>query len=297
MRGMTTRRRVKACVLVAVLSGAVPWVADAQSRYPVRDTRTLTRILRFGGAGDRTLDVRTVSGSIHVIAADVSDVQIEVRRVTRARSDADLPEAERDVTLDFLDNESRVRAVVREAGDVVCGEPSNNRGRTFRPRYEVAFEFTIRVPRRINLQLCAMNGDEIRVEGTDGEFDINHLNGRITMTDIRGSGSAETLNGPVTVSFAEAPRAASWLKTLNGDVEATFPAGLSADLQLRTRNGELLTDFDIQMLPLPAAAVERRNGHFLYRSDGSAHVRVGRGGTSISMETMNGDVRVIRAAR
>ena len=296
MRGMTTRRRVGVCVFAAVLCGAVPWVADAQSRYPVRDTRTVTRTLRFGGTGDRTLDVRAVTGSIHVIAADVSDVQVEVRRVTRARSDDDLREADRDVTLDFIDNESRVRAVVREAGDVVCGEPSN-RSRSWRPRYQVAFEFTIRVPRRINLQLCAMNGDEIRVEGTDGEFDIKHLNGRITMSNIRGSGSAETLNGPVVVSFAEAPRAASWLKTLNGDVEATFPAGLSADLQLRTRNGELLTDFDIQILPLPAAAVERRNGHFLYRSDGSAHVRVGRGGTSISMETMNGDVRVIRAAR
>ena len=296
MTVMTTRRRVGAWVVAVVLCGTVPWVADAQSRYPVRDTRTLTRTLRLGGAGDRTLDVRAVTGAIHVIAADVSDVQIEVRRVTRARSDGDLREAERDVTLDFIDNESRVRAVVREAGDVVCGEPSN-RGRTWRPRYEVAFEFTIRVPRRINLQLCAMNGDEIRVEGTDGEFDINHLNGRITMTDIRGSGSAETLNGRVTVSFAEAPRGMSWLKTLNGDVEATFPAGLSADLQLKTRHGELLTDFDVQMLPPPAPAAERRNGHFLYRSDGSAHVRVGRGGPAISMETMNGDVRVIRAAR
>jgi len=293
---MTTRRCVDACVFAAVLCGAVPSVADAQSRYPVRDTRTVTRTLRFGGAGDRTLDVRAVTGSIHVIAADVSDVRIEVRRVTRARSDDDLREAERDVTLDFLDNESRVRAVVREAGDVVCGEPSN-RGRTWRPRYEVAFEFTIRVPRRINLQLCAMNGDEIRVEGTDGEFDINHLNGRITMTNIRGSGSAETLNGRVTVSFAEAPRAASWLKTLNGDVEATFPAGLSADLQLKTRNGELLTDFDVQMLPPPSAAGERRNGMFVYRADGSARVRAGGGGAEISMETMNGDVRVIRAAR
>jgi hypothetical protein len=283
-----------ACLFVALLCGAV--AADAQSRYPVRDTRTLTRTLRFG-AGERTLDVRTVSGSIHVVAADVSDVEVQVRRVTRARSDADLSEAEREVTLDFLDNESRVRAVVREAAGVVCGEPSNNRSGVWRPRYEVAFEFVIRVPRRINLQLCAINGDEIRVEGTDGEFEVNHLNGRITMAGIRGSGSAETLNGAIQVSFVEAPRAASWFKTLNGSVEATLPAGVSADLQLKTRYGELLTDFDVQVLPLPAAAAERRNGHFVYRSDGSAHVRVGRGGPPISMETMNGDVRVIRAVR
>src|SRR5688500_2289040 len=145
---MMTRRTVHAWMLAAALCGAAPWVADAQSRYPVRDTRTLTRTLRFGGTGARTLDVRAVTGSIHVIAADVPDVQIEVRRVTRARSDADVRDAERDVTLDFLDGEPRVRAVVRSAGDVVCGEPWNGRGQSWWPRYEVAFEFTIRVPRR-----------------------------------------------------------------------------------------------------------------------------------------------------
>jgi hypothetical protein len=290
------QRRLPAYAVAALLLAPVPLAAGAQSRYPVRDQRTLTRTLQFEGSDPRTLDVRAVTGSIHVIAEDRPDVQIDVRRITRARSDADLREASGDVALDFVDKGSRLRVVVREPGDVVCGEPSGH-GRSWRPRYEVAFEFTIRVPRRINLQLCAMNGDDIRVEGTDGEFDINHLNGRITMSNIRGAGSAETLNGPVTVVFAEAPRGATWLKTLNGDVEATFPPGLSADLQLKTRNGDLLTDFDVQMLPQPATAAERRNGHFVDRSDGSARVRVGRGGPEISMETMNGDVRVIRAAR
>ena len=290
------QRLPEAGVIAGLLFGTMIVAAEAQSRYPVRDDRTVTRTLRFAGAGDRMLDVRAITGSIRVIAADVQTVEIEVRRITRARSDADLRDAERDVTLDFVDNDARLRAVVRDAGQVVCGEPSNH-GRTWPSRYEVAFEFTVRVPRRTNLQLCAMNGDEIRVEGTDGEFDIKHLNGRITMRNIRGGGSAETLNGPVTVAFAEAPRSATWLKTLNGDVEATFPAALSADFLLKTRHGALLTDFDVQVLPAPVAAAERRNGKFVYRSNDAARVRVGQGGPEISMETMNGDVRVIRAGR
>jgi DUF4097 and DUF4098 domain-containing protein YvlB len=290
------RHLAAACVIAGIVCGATAGAADAQSRYPVRDDRTVTRTLRFSGSGDRTLDVRAVTGSIQVTAADVPNVEIEVRRITRARSDADLREAERDVTLDFVENDARVRAVVRHAGGLVCGETSNQ-GQTWPRRYDVAFEFTIRVPRRTNLQLCAMNGQDIRVEGTDGEFDIKHLNGRITMRDIRGGGSAETLNGPVTVVFAEAPRSATWLKTLNGNVDATFPAALSADFVLKTRHGELLTDFDVEVLPQPVAAAERRNGKFVYRSNDAARVRVGQGGPEISMETMNGDVRVIRAGR
>jgi DUF4097 and DUF4098 domain-containing protein YvlB len=87
------------------------------------------------------------------------------------------------------------------------------------------------------------------------------------------------------------------LKTLNGNVDATFPATLSADFVLKTRHGELLTDFDVEVLPQPVAAAERRNGKFVYRSNDAARVRVGQGGPEISMETMNGDVRVIRAGR
>jgi DUF4097 and DUF4098 domain-containing protein YvlB len=284
-------------VLAAALMGGTAVPVAAQSRYPVRDEQTITRTLRFDGSGDRTLDVRTVNGTIHVIAADVEQAQIDVRRTTRARSDSDVRDAERDVRLDFVDNALRVEAIVREAGGLVCGEPGNGRNNSWRPRYHVDFDFTIRVPRRTNLRLCGMNGDEIRVEGVDGTFDITHLNGGIRLDNVRGSGSAETLNGPLVVSFAESPRAASWFKTLNGEIDATFPAALSADVTLKTRNGELLTDFDTQTLPLPAASTQRRNGMFVYRSSGTARVRIGRGGPEISLETMNGDVRLLRASR
>jgi hypothetical protein len=267
--------------------------ADAQAWMPVRDTQTITRTLRFDGSAERTLDVRTIHGTILVTAADVSDVQLDARRIVRAQSEADVQTAEREVTVDFLDGASRVGAVVRDRGDV-CGEPFSRSGR---PRYVVTFEFTVRVPRLTNLRLCTINGGEIRVEGTDGDFEINNINGRITIENVRGGGSAETINGALTVSFTEPPRAASLFKTLNGDVEATFPADLSADLTLRTRHGELLTDFDVQPLPQRSEKTERSNGQFVYRSDGSARVRVGRGGPELTLETFNGDVRVLRAAR
>src|SRR5690606_17673308 len=100
------------------------------------------------------------------------------------------------------------------------------------------------------------------------------------------------------VSLAAALARPSLFKTVNGDVTVTVPEPLSADLRMKTFNGELLTDFDVESLPTAAAAGTRsRDGRFVFRSNQYTTVRAGRGGPEITLETLNGDVRVLRAAR
>jgi DUF4097 and DUF4098 domain-containing protein YvlB len=113
-----------------------------------------------------------------------------------------------------------------------------------------------------------------------------------------GSGQATTINGPVIATFASAPRATSLFKTINGNVIVTMPAGLSADLRMKTFNGGLYTDFDVQTLPTAALVkAERRDGMFVYRSSGFTTVRAGGGGPELTLETLNGDVRVLQRAK
>jgi hypothetical protein len=263
--------------------------ADAQSRLPVRDERTVARTLRFGGPGERTLDLRAINGSIRVVAEDRTDVQLEARRTVRARSKDDLARADREVTLEVLDDSTRVGAIVREPDGSVCGEPSNGRRTWRRQDYDVEYALSVRVPRQIRLRLCTVNGGDLEVDGTDGDFDISNVNGGITLRNLRGTGNAETVNGALAATFLAVPRSEMRLKTLNGNLDATFPAGLAADLLLKTFNGDLFTDFEVQRLPRLA---ERREGGFVYKSDGSARVRVGSGGPTITLETFNGDVRL-----
>jgi hypothetical protein len=266
--------------------------------FPVRDERTISRTLRFGGTGDRTLDVRAIQGSIRVIGTDRSDVQLEAHRTARAQTDAGLRAAERDVVLDIVDNAARLEAIVREPQGYVCGEDSGLRdGRWWDPPYAVTFDFTIQVPRGTRLRLCTVNGREIFVEGTSGDFELDNVNGRITMQNVRGSGSVRTVNAAIVASFTEQPSAASEFKTTNGNVVVTFPADLAADLRMKTFNGGLFTDFEVEALPQPAAVAERRDGRFVFRSNLFTLVRAGRGGPELTFDTFNGNVRVLRAAR
>ena len=287
--------------LFAILVIAVGLIgsADAQrSRYTVVDESTMTRTLAFAAGGGRALDVRNINGFLHVTAGDGPNVEMSIHKTIRARSDADKAEAERDVRLDFAERAPRVEAIVRDRRNHVCGEDTRGDRDWDRVYYDVRFDFTIKVPRDVQLRLCTINAGDLTVDGTRGDFDVDNVNGRIDMTGVAGSGRAHTVNGGVTVRFTTNPSAASSFKTVNGNVDVYFQDGLSADLGMKTMNGGLFTDFDAQPLPsvVPKSG-ERRNGRFVYRANEFTRVRVGRGGPEITFETLNGSVRAIRAGR
>jgi DUF4097 and DUF4098 domain-containing protein YvlB len=279
------------------MAAALPVGLLAQSsRYAVVDEQTITETLEFAGGGDRLLDLRTINGSIRVEGWDGATVELSVRKRIRAESDADVADAQREVRLDFVERTARVEAVVRDADGQVCGERSEGRREWQRRRYDVTFDFTVRVPRGVGLRLCTVNGGDVLVRSTSGDFDVDNVNGRITMEDIRGSGHATTVNGGVTVSFAENPRDASSFKTVNGNVTVSFQNSFAADLKMKTFNGGLFTDFEVEPAAQPASvSTDRRNGRTVYRSNTFTVVRAGGGGPELTFDTLNGNVRVLRS--
>jgi hypothetical protein len=289
----STACRVLALSMTVVSLGA----AD---RYAVHRETTARKTLRFSGSGVPTIDVRAMSGPVHVSGYDGRDVEIEARTTISAEDDGAAGEAERDVTLDTKEDGSTVEAVVRESGRAGCGESESSRRRAWwdRRRYEVSVDLTIRVPAGARVRLCTVNSHDVRVDGTSGDFDIQNVNGAIVLDNVRGSGRVTTVNGRVEATFAEAPRAESLFKTVNGEIAVTLPAATSANLRLKTQHGGVFTDFDVVPEPIQATpSKELRNGRYVYRFDGYSAVRIGRGGPELTFETLNGDVRVRRASR
>lgn len=310
-------------VPVSVAAAAAARAADADERYPVRDTERLQRSLAFTGAGPYRLEIDNVWGSIQVAAHDGPAVELTLNKTLAATTSERLEAARREVTLDVLeepglisfyvdgpfrdrdcDCEGRRPSRAPDAGGTggtggtsATAGTANRRAR-YRwngPDYEVRYDFVLRVPRQIALALRTVNGGELRVEGTSGEFDVMNVNGGIEMFDIAGHGRVRTVNKDLRVVFRTNPTLPSSFSTVNGDVVVSFQPPLSATLRLKTFQGGLYTDFETTTaLPALTPVTDRRDGKFVYKADRSVGVRVGSGGPELRFETLNGDVRILQ---
>jgi hypothetical protein len=294
------RTKIKSLVIVCCTLFAARLWGQSSLRYPVEEKETVQRTLEFG-PGEHVLELDNVSGFIHVVSTNGSNVEMVANKTIRAESRDRVADAQRDVTMNVSDKTATVRIYVDGPFRCQCADGRDgwrsSGSRWNDPGYRVNIDFDIRVPANTKLRLRTVNSGDIKVENTRGDFEVENVNGPVTLTDMRVSGSAETVNGAVHVSFLENPKTASSFKSTNGVIEVQFQPDLSADLRMKTFNGGLYTDFDVKALPEPAAVAERVNGRFVYRGNSFTGVRVGNGGPEIKFDGFNGDVLILRRTR
>ena len=255
----------------------------------VEQNETIQKTFPFSGSAPKKVIVDNVNGSIHVTGQAGNEIRVVAHKRLRADSQEKAEQARRDVKLDMSQEANTVRLYVdgpfrcRDGGIHMHG----------RPGYEVKYDFELQVPRDTAVTLKTINDGEIKVENVSGDYEVENINGGIEMDAASGSGRIYALNGRVRVAFRENPRARSSFGSLNGEVRVTFRPDLSADLRFKTFNGGVFTDFPVSYLPVPAAAGERRDGRFVYKSNEWSAVRVGRGGPELSFDAFNGNIRIL----
>jgi len=268
-------------------------VAACAAQAETTPAETTHHTLRFAGDGPRVLEVRTIDGAIDIEGYDGADVDMTVRKSISARTAAEVQTAQREVVLEMADNAATIRAIGRYQYGMTCGEDLNRHNREW-PHYEVRFDFKIRVPRNTKIVLCTINEGTVTVKGMRADFIVRSVNGPISLTDMAGSGEATTVNGGISASLVSAPRGDSLFHTINGDLVLRMPDAFAADIDLKTFNGGLYTDFDAQPRAIKTAAVpQRKDGKLVFQTNPFATVRVGNGGPLLTLDTFNGDLRVL----
>ncbi|MFN7984651.1 MAG: hypothetical protein U0Q11_22630 [Vicinamibacterales bacterium] len=283
-------------LVVSAVFSFVPALAYYVEPAPAAaDSQTINKTLAWPGGQSHVLELSNINGSVHIVAENRSDVSIVATRTVDREGRNGQPTP----TVDFRQESGRL---------LVCGDNTHCGCRTSRSdrrddwdnddrgreedRARVRVDFEVRVPRAVTLNVCTVNSRMLRVEDTEGPFTISNVNGGLELVNLRGAGSAHTVNGSLQASFAAQPTGPSDFRTVNGRVDVTFPPSLSANLRLNTLHGGLYTDFETTLLPRTPPTPERRNGGVKYRFDRDAKVQVGAGGPELSFQTVNGDIRV-----
>lgn len=278
-----------AAAATLLATGADPGAAAAETR----SSRTFEESFAPSDGPFEALAVDNVHGSIEVRAHDRDTVEMTVtetiiarteRAAERAREEVRLETSARDGVVDlFVDGpfrDSRDRERWSDRRD---------------PGYRVVYDFVLRVPRQLDVDLRTVTDGEIDVVGVEGSFQLRNVNGGVRLLESAGAGTLKTVNGGIVASFLIAPRDEIEAHTINGDIELAFPRDLAADVQFKSMNGEMRVaarehgGWELTAVP-PQVRVEDRHDGTRYRLDRWSTWRIGAGGPTLRLETLNGDV-------
>jgi hypothetical protein len=251
------------------------------------------------GAAASTLVIYNINGLINIEGTSGNQVALDVDKQITARDKETLEEGKRAFKLAFEQKGDTIIAYIVEPFD---SRPNRDVGRRNnwrngddrRIHYEFTLDFTVKVPRQINLNVSTVNHGDVTVKDVAGAMRVRNVNGAIRLTNARGMTDAHTINGNVEANYLASPPEKSSYYTLNGDIRVSYPATLSVDLQFKTFQGEFFTDFpEAQMLPVQVVKNQEKKGDkTVYKLDKTTSIRIGTGGKAFQFETFNGNVYI-----
>ena len=230
----------------------------------------------------QVLEVKGISGRISVVPASGDVAEVVARKTGRS---GDLGE---------------VAVEVAQAGDriVICavyGSWSHGQDRCHPDRPDRA-ERASREERNRSINVSVEY--EVRVP-SNVRFEGNMISGRIEAEGLASDVSASTVSGPIRLSTSGRARASSvsgsldvqmgsqatddlQFRTVSGSIILRLPQSFNAELDFSSVSGHLDSDLDM--------TVRRMGGWVGSKVRGT----IGRGGPELSLNTVSGDVRLVR---
>lgn len=268
-------------------------VVQAEKHDRVRRTRSFEHGFELP-RGSVRLVVDNLFGEIRVSAGDSGRIVARIRETIRARDEARADAAEREVSVVPSQRGGEIDLFVdgpfRDEDDRSTWRQHED------PGYTVRYDFEIEVPPSTDLDLRTVTDGDVDVAGVGGGFRLGNVNGSVRLIGADGAGSINTVNGGIEVVFVAAPSGDSDFETVNGSIEIGVPEGTGAQLRLKSTYGDLSSDFPFELVPT-AEVIEdtTEGGRKRFRVGGFSVARIGGGGPTLEMETLNGDVRIVRA--
>jgi hypothetical protein len=243
-----------------------------------QDEWTRTYKLAAGGR----LELINVNGQVRAEASDGSVVEVRGERTAKSTSDEAAKELLGQIEMREEVGDDRVRIEVR---------PPRQRGPS---GHEI--KWVIRVPRGVGVDLRTVNGG-VKMDGLQGEIRARTTNGGIVGTALSASSlDAAVTNGGVEIELMNAIATGTVaLEAVNGGVTLNLPSDSKADISGRCVNGGIeVTGLDVTVADGGnAESRQERIQRTRRRLDGTLNG----GGAKISLETVNGGVRLGRSGK
>ena len=224
-------------------------LAIAPTAHAQRDAQRDAQRWDWSGtvSAGKVVYIRNLNGAIRVEPTSGNTVEVVANKEARRRGDVD----EVKITVEQRSNGGDVVICAIWNENTRCDEDGyrSNSNRNWRNGdrsngNDVKVEFTVRLPKGVNITASTVNG-ALDIEGVDAEVVANTVNGSIVARSNTGPVSAKTVNGSLTIRTGDLGRASLDYSTVNGQITLEIPGDSNADVELRTVNGSISTDFPL----------------------------------------------------
>ena len=271
----TLRRIVPVAVVAALSAGfaACDIAVDGHGGLGIelasgRAQDQWTRSYKVASGG--RLEIINVNGRITAEPAEGGSVEILADRTVKSMSDDQAREMLGQIEMREEVGADRVRVEVRAP--------------RFRGASNHEIKWTIKVPKGVSVDLRTVNGG-VRMNGLQGDVRARSTNGGIVGSGLMASTvDAAVTNGGVEIDLASAVSEGSIdLESVNGGVSLLLPPDSKVDINARCVNGGI----SVSGLEVETTG-EQTKRRFAGKLNG--------GGMRVSMETVNGGVKIGRSA-
>ncbi|GAB2624427.1 hypothetical protein GCM10027035_20000 [Emticicia sediminis] len=280
-------------LIIPILSGVILSCTNAPAQEP-KFTETIKK--EFVVSPSSVLAVYNIDGFIKVEGYEGNKVLIEVEKTISGKTNEIVEEGKREFKLEFEQKSDSLIAYIIEPFD---SRPNRNRDRwnknEYRKiQYRYNLNYTIKVPKSMNLAVSTINNGDIMIADVSGFMKVNNINGKITIKNAQKANEIRTINGDVNINYTALPPENAQYYTLNGNLNIVYPTNFSADCEFKTFQGDFYTDFeDVEKLPARVTKTisETDKGTTHKLSKGSI-IRIGSGGKNLKFETFNGNIYI-----
>jgi len=274
------------------------------SAFAQEHSEKITRELAFEKKGPaNALIIANINGNIKVEGYDGDKILIEVNKRITAKTDARLQKGKSEVQLGVIDRADTLIVYAQNPCNTFGRQDrSDNRGprgwdynwnnncQNCNTEYDYRMDFTVKVPRAVNLMARTINDGDVEITNVSGGVSAHNINGSIKLVNISKETDATTINGDVDIEYAQNPAKDCHYYSLNGDINAWFKKGLAANMSFESFNGNFYTNVEsLEALPTEVSK-ENTNKGIRYKVNGN-RFKIGKGGaTFLDFETFNGNV-------
>ncbi|HEX8335800.1 MAG TPA: DUF4097 family beta strand repeat-containing protein [Pyrinomonadaceae bacterium] len=249
------------------------WAGSVNAQRPEMPELTEEFHQTYRLASGGRVSLSNISGAVKIQVWERDEVKVDA--VKRAYT----PERLREVQIKVDASPGRVR-IETEYPDSTLRWSDRDLERRENP---ASVEYTLTVPRGVNLdEVSTVNGN-LNVAGVAGSVKASSVNGRVTATGLSGPVNLSVVNGRLEATLDRLTEAGDVsLSAVNGPLVVTLPSDANAVVRASTVHGGISNDFNLPV----------RVGEYVGRN---LEGRIGGGGADVRLSNVNGPIQIRRA--